>query len=389
MIRVAWNLLWLRPGVVGGSEEYATRQLDALATLGSGDVDVSAFVLAPFLDAHPALASRVRCVAVGLDGRSKPRRVLAETTWLARRSRTSFDVVHHVGGRIPLVAPGTRVLTVHDLQPLEQPENFSPVKRAFLGRAIPRSVGRAAAIVTPSEHVRGKVIERFALDPARVFAIAAPVRAIDRTAVAHGAGALDVPADLRPLLDGTHPYVLYPAFTYPHKNHLVLLDAFARVRRTHADARLVLTLGAGGHEAMVQERLARPDLAGAVVRPGRVTRPLLDALLLHAAALAFPSRYEGFGLPVVEALTAGCPVLASDLPVLREVLDGAGVLLDPDDPVAWAAAIGAALDARADGGTDGRVDGGTDAARERAVARYSPESTVRALVGAYRAAVGW
>lgn len=378
---VAWNLLWLRPGVVGGSEEYATRQLRALAERARDDVDVTAFVLAPFIDAYPDLARDVRCVVARTDGRNKPWRVAVETTWLAARTRRGFDVIHHLGGRIPQIAPGRRVLTIHDIQPLEQPENFSPVKRRFLARALPRSAARAAHVVTPSEDVRTKTIERFGLESARVHAIAAPVTVPDDRR--HEPLPASMSADLRALLEDRTPFFLYPAITYPHKNHLVLLEAFARVRASHPTVRLVLSGGAGGSDAAVAARAARPDLAGSVLRPGRVERPVLDALLHGAIALTFPSRYEGFGLPVVEALAARCPVIAADATALREVVGSAGVLVDPDDVTAWASALDGAL-STVDYRTS-RAEAGLLVAR-----RYSDETIAASLVAVYReAASGW
>jgi glycosyltransferase involved in cell wall biosynthesis len=381
---VAWNLLWLRPGVVGGSEEYATRQLRALADHARDQVRVTAFVLAPFVDAYPDLAQDVRCVVARLDGRNKPLRVAAETTWLAARTRRGFDAVHHLGGRIPQVAPGRRVLTIHDIQPLEQPENFSPVKRRFLARALPRSVARASQVITPSEHVRARVIDRFGLDPAHVHAVAAPVMVREHESD-EGAGSVPsaMPAEIRSLLRDDTPFFVYPAITYAHKNHGVLLDAFARVRAAHPQVRLVLSGGPGGADAAVSARVAQPDLAGAVLRPGRVDRVVLDALLAHAVALTFPSRYEGFGLPVVEALAARCPVIAADATALGEVVGSAGVLVEPDDVGAWASALDAAL--TVPGYRAAHADAGVLVAR-----RYSATTVAASLVEVYRqAASGW
>src|SRR5690606_16446465 len=132
------------------------------------------------------------------------------------------------------------------------------------------------------------------------------------------------------------PYVVHPAITYPHKNHLVLLEAVSRVPGLHA----VLTGGPAGNEEAVTRRAAAPDLAGRVHRLGRVPRADLDALLAGAVALAFPSRYEGFGVPVLEAMALGCPVAAADATALPEVVGDAGLLVGPDDVAGWAEALG-------------------------------------------------
>lgn len=383
MMRVAWNLLWLRPGVVGGSEEYATRQLLALAQYAPGEVRITAFVLAPFMSTYPDIVDAVQCVPVRIDGRNKPRRVATEATWLAGRTRSGFDAVHHLGGRVPIVGPGRRVLTIHDLQPLERPANFSPVKRRFLARAIPRSARRAHAIITPSEHVRAQVIERFALDPALVHAVAAPVTVPEPNRATDALDRSEVSPELRSLLRGDTPFFLYPAITYPHKNHRVLLEAFALVRRAHPDVRLVLSGGTADAGDAVAARAARPDLAESVLRTGRVERHVLDALVGRAVALTFPSRFEGFGLPVLEALAARCPVIASDIAALREVVGDAGVLVDPDDITGWAGALTAALTEPAY--RTARADAGVGVAL-----RYSPEVTAASLVGVYRGVVsGW
>lgn len=385
-MRVAWNLLWLRPGVVGGTEEYATRQLGALLAHGADRVDLTVFVLPTFLDAHPDLARGVRCVAAPVDGADRVRRVLCENTWLAARTRRGFDVVHHVGGRIPTVAPGPRVVTLHDLQPLEHPERFSPVKRHFLARAIPRSMRRARVVLTPSEHVRRSVLARFSLDPATVRACPAPLLpglVRSGTVPDVDGAAIDVaPPELGELLRGERPFVLYPAITYAHKNHAVLLDAFAQARRAVPEARLVLSGGAGDADDAVTRRCAAHDLAGSVLRPGRVPRVVLDALLAACAVLAFPSRFEGFGLPVAEALAAGAPVIAADIDALREVISGGGALVGPDDRTGWAGALVDALRAPRD----------PAARRDRAAKvaeRYSPSRTVDVLLAAYGDAAGW
>jgi alpha-1,3-rhamnosyl/mannosyltransferase len=175
--------------------------------------------------------------------------------------------------------------------------------------------------------------------------------------------------------------LLYPAITYPHKNHLVLLEAFADLRRELPDARLVLPGGPGPLESQVRTRMARHDLAGHVERPGRVPRRRLEALYADATAVVVPSRYEGFGLPALEAMVRGVPVVVAAAGALPEVVgEGAGcpAPVAPDDVTAWSAAMQAVVGL---GASDRRKV--VEAGVERA-GRFSPSGTADGLVAAWR-----
>jgi glycosyltransferase involved in cell wall biosynthesis len=371
---VGVNLLWLVPGVVGGSEDYIARLLHALARRAPDDLELVLFALRPFPAAHPELAEHFRTVVAPLDGSNKALRVAAESTWLAPQvRRAKVDVVHHAGGRVPSVSPAPSLVTIHDLQPLELPANFSTVKRRFLHRALPRSAARAAMVATPSEFVRRRVVELLRVAPERTTVVAAPVR--DRSSVTL---TRDTPA-VAAVLDGDEPFFVYPAITYPHKNHATLLRAFARLRDERPDVRLVLTGGEGSEEPAVGALVSALGIGHSVVRTGRVPRGDLDSLLAGAAALVFPSRYEGFGLPVLEAMAAGCPVIAADATALPEVVDGVGALVDPDDVDGWTRAMATALCA---------PRGANAAAEQVRAERFTPERSVDALVSAYRRARG-
>lgn len=337
---VGVNLLWLVPGVVGGSEEYATRLLDAVGRVDRPDVRIVLFVLEQFPDAHPALAAQFETAVAPSDGANKPRRVLLESTWLPSVAALhGVALMHHVGGRVPLRTACPSIVTIHDLQPLELPENFSFVKRHFLHRALPRSASRSRLVITPSRYVQQRVVERLHVPEAQTAVVPAPVR--ERSAVL---GTRSTPA-VDALLAGGDPFFVYPAITYAHKNHATLVDAFARVVAERPEVRLVLTGGEGPEEPVVRSRIAELGIADAVLRTGRIPRGDLDSLIAAATALVFPSRYEGFGVPVLEAMAAGCPVIAADATALPEVVGGAGVLVAPEDVAGWANAMGAQLDA--------------------------------------------
>ncbi|HMJ77776.1 MAG TPA: glycosyltransferase family 1 protein [Iamia sp.] len=340
-IRVGVNLLWLVPGVVGGSEEYVTRLLRALADLDPPDLEVQLFGLDELAVAHPDLAKRFPLRTIALRGRLKALRVAAETTWLAAQVRRArLDVVWHPGGVVPPLTGGAAaVLTIHDLRPLDLPEGFSRTKVAYLRTVLPRSVRRAAVVTAPSQQVVAEIEDRFGVPADRL------------RAVPHGIGA-DLfdpvpPAEVdrvRAVYDLAGRWLLYPVITYPHKDHVTLVRAFARLAPTHPDVDLVLTGGEGPAEPEVARAIAASGVADRIRRTGRVPRADLDALLDGAVAVAFPSRYEGFGNGALEALAKGTPVVAADATSLPEVVGDGGLLVPPGDIGAWADALARVLD---------------------------------------------
>lgn len=328
---LAVNLLWCVPGAVGGSEEYLARQLIGLGEAAPDLADhLRIYALPGWSDAHPDLAARYRITTAPVDGRSRARRVLAESTWLASRTR-GCRLVHHGGGTIPPRSPSARLLTIHDLQYLDHPRYFTAVKRIYLTVAVPRSVRKAAVIVVPSAFVRDTVVDAFGVTSERVVIV--------RHGVDVDGSRSTTPADtLRPRYAlGQAPIVVYPAITHPHKNHRFLIDLMAGPWRER-DVTLVLLGGVGAAEADVRAAIARAGLGERVVKPGRVSAADRDGLLAMAEALVFPSEYEGFGVPVLEAMAIGTPVVASDRAALPEVVGQAGLVL-PLRLDAWADAL--------------------------------------------------
>src|SRR6056297_653617 len=170
-IDVAVNLLWCRPGAVGGSEEYLVRQLLGLAAAAPGSpgsrIAATVYCSPTFVDSHRELGDHFEMVAAPFDTDRRPLRVLGEHTWLAHHTRGAH-VVHHGGGTTPMVGTRPIVLTVHDLQYRTHPEYLTALKRRYLERTIPRSVGRAAVVAVPTQYVRSTVVEAYGTDPDRV-----------------------------------------------------------------------------------------------------------------------------------------------------------------------------------------------------------------------------
>ncbi|WP_419928339.1 glycosyltransferase family 4 protein [Candidatus Poriferisocius sp.] len=327
-VSVGVNLLWLRPGQVGGSEDYAVRLLSAIPP--DDPVRLTLFAPRGFARAHRGLAERHEVVTPRV-GRLRPLRVLAENTWLAAQCRRrNLDLVHHFGGTVPFVGVKPAVVTVHDLQPLDHPKRFGLVKRLYLRVMLPWSVRRAETIVTVSEFCRSRLVERLKVDPQRVAVVPAPVDTSSADS--------DMPlAAAAP--DLASPFVLYPALSYPHKNHEVLLRALARLAADGVDVALVASGGPGPLDSKLDHLADKLGVGGRWHRLGRIPRAVLDGLYRQAVALVFPSKYEGYGLPVVEAMARGCPVVAADAGALPEVVGSGGRLVDADDAELWAEAI--------------------------------------------------
>jgi len=339
-LRVGANLLWLVPGVVGGSEEYTVRVLESLARLAPDRVAVTLFVNRALVAAHPDLVAAFPSVVAPLTsmphvaGLSKGLRVATEATWLARQARAEhLDLLHHMGGTMPVLRGTPGLVTIHDLQPFAFPDHFSVVKRAYLQATVPTSVRRAVAVVVLTEWTKADVVERIGIDPDRVLLVPPGIDPL-------------MPVDPEVALEARYrygiadaPFFLYPAISYAHKNHLSLVRAFARVTASDDQAKLVLTGGPADAEQALQSEIWRLGLTDRVVRTGRIPRRDLDALFSEALALTFPSHYEGFGIPTLEAMSRGVPVIASTAGALPEVVGDAGVLLDPDDTEAWGDAM--------------------------------------------------
>lgn len=331
-ISVGVNLLWLRPGRVGGSEDYAVRLLTAIPP--DAPVRLTLFAQPGFAEAHPQLAERHEVVASAM-GKWRPLRVFSENTRLADQCRRRrLDLIHHFGGTVPLAGARPSIVTVHDLQPLDHPERFGLVKRSYLRVMLPWSVRRAEAVVTVSDFCRGRLVERLGVDPQRITVLPAPVDS--PSIVSEMPLAAAVPALSR-------PFVLYPAITYPHKNHAVLLEAVARLANGGLDVDVVVTGGPGPLDAKLDNLADKLGVGERWHRLGRVPSAVLDGLFRQALALVFPSRYEGYGLPVAEAMARGCPVVAADAGGLPEVVGSGGHLIDPDDEAIWADSIGTLL----------------------------------------------
>jgi len=276
----------------------------------------------------PGIGARRGTLPAGLGLRLWPHVPAPRFEWFAG----SADVVHGTGFLVPPTGAAA-VVTVHDLTALRYPETVDATSARYPA-VVRAAIRRGAFVHTPSRSVAREVVEDLGADPDRVMA------------VAHGAppaGKGDAAAGRA--LAGGSSYVLALGTVEPRKGLPDLVRAFGLLADDDPELRLVLAGPEGwGTEAVEAATVALADGARRRVRRlGWVTASARDDLLAGAAVLAYPSRYEGFGLPPLEAMAAGVPVVASDAGALPEVIGAAAPLVPVGDPAALAAALAGVL----------------------------------------------
>jgi glycosyltransferase involved in cell wall biosynthesis len=234
--------------------------------------------------------------------------------------RCGLDVLFNPGFTAPLLCGCPSVTTFHDLQHKRHPEYFRWFDLPFWNLLLWAAVKRSRRLIAVSEATRADLVRFYGLSPQRI------------TVVPHGVN----PEFFA--LDRSHaePFLLCVSTLHPHKNLERLIRAYARSRREH---KLVLAGMRGFHTAAIEKVIADLDLRNAVKITGWLPRQELLQLYARASAFVYPSLFEGFGMPVLEALAAGIPVACSEIPPLREVAADAALYFDPLDELAMSNAL--------------------------------------------------
>jgi len=239
-------------------------------------------------------------------------------------ARDGVDVLVNTVPEGPLASSVAQVTVVHDVIPLDFPEHY-PRQQLYFRRLVPAVLRRARVVVAVSEATRRRLIAAYGLPPARV-----------RT-VLNGFDAAQFSPDGPAFPDGGLPYVLFVGNLLPHKNLPRLVEAFAQITAS-TPVRLVVV--GGGRPRAVAALRALADRVGAAVELRAFVAPSeVPPLLRGARALVLPSLAEGFGLPAVEAMACGTPVIAGNVSSLPEVIGDAGLLVDPHDVAGLADAV--------------------------------------------------
>jgi glycosyltransferase involved in cell wall biosynthesis len=279
-------------------------------------------------DLPPGVGAVHRPVPARLLHRAWSHSDLPPASWVLGRS----DVVHGTNFVLPPTGRSRGVVTVHDLSFLRFPEL---VDRASLDyrTLVPSAVSRAAVVLTPTRAVADELLQAYRIAPDRV-----------RVTPLGVAGSWFTAPELDPVAGYPAEYLLAAGTLEPRKGLDVLLQAYRVLVAQQPSTPPLVLVGPTGWGPALDRSGLNPDQ---LLLPGYVDVGTLQALIAHALALVMPSRYEGFGLPVLEALAAGTPVVASRLPAVAEVTDGAGPqvrLVPPTDHAALTAALAARLD---------------------------------------------
>jgi glycosyltransferase involved in cell wall biosynthesis len=236
------------------------------------------------------------------------------------------DLFHSPDFALPPLLRAVGLVTVHDLSYMHYPEHAQPGLMRYLGKAVPRSVRRARLVLADSGSTRDDIISFLGTKPDRIRVVYAGVGREFHPVTEPG-----VLARVRGQYGLEWPFVLNVGTLEPRKNHLRLLEAFSLLTEAHADLHLMLVGGKGWLYDDVHAAVDRLGLRDRVVFPGFVRDEDLPSLYTMAAAFAYPSLYEGFGLPVLEALACGTPTVCSDSSSLPEVAGDAALLVHPND----------------------------------------------------------
>lgn len=271
----------------------------------------------------------------------KPWRLRVALAHLLRRPQDAHfpgvDLFHATDHLLPFLARIPSVFTLYDLTYLTT-DTHTTLNRLFLRLMMPRFLRQAAAVITISESTRRDMLRYYAVDPAKCYVTHGGVDARFRPAVEAEVEAVRRKYGL------PEQFILAVGTIEPRKNYTTLLAVYHALRDRDPRLRLVIVGKQGWRSETFFRQLSDLGLQDQVLLPGYVADADLPALYTAATVFAFPSLYEGFGLPILEAMACGAPVVSSNTSALPEVVGEAGLLVPPRDAGALASALAAVLD---------------------------------------------
>jgi glycosyltransferase involved in cell wall biosynthesis len=371
-LHVGLNLVYLVPGETGGMEVYARELIPRLAAIDG--LEITAFVNREAADGEHGPWHDVAHATVPVNARNRVEWVRGEQQYLpGMAARAGCDIVHSLASTAPLRGPFVRVTTIHDLNYKMVPDAHFGLLRLGMGVLVPAAARRSRRIVVDAQST--------AFDVERHLKVAR--EKIDVVPLGVGQEPAAAPTDeseLRAKLElGDRPILLTVSAKRPHKNLLRLLEAHARIDPSERPM-LVLPGYSTPHEQELVARAAALGSSEHVRFPNWIDQADLEGLYAAATAFIFPSLYEGFGFPVLEAMRRGVPVACSDRSTLPEVAGDAALLFDPEDDAAIHTALVRLL-------TEDRLRQRLSAAGPDQAARFNWDATAAATAAVYERAL--
>jgi len=333
-VHVGLNLIFLVPDETGGMEVAARELIPALLAEAPPGMRFTAFInREATLSGGGPLGELMAATTVPVSARNRVQWVLGEQALLPLlAARAGVDLVHSLASTAPLWGRFRRVVTIHDLIYARFPEAHAGIRDKGMKLLVPGAARRSDRVITDSQSTRDDLVSLMGLPAERIDVVPLGLGAVRRE--------LPLPeGEVRARFGlGERRVVLSLSAKRPHKNLRALIGALARLP---AEGRPVLVLPGypTAHETELRELVSALDLDGDVRFPAWVSAAELEGLWALTQAFVYPSLYEGFGLPVLEAMARGVPVACSNASSLPEVAGDAALLFDPYDQAAIAAAI--------------------------------------------------
>jgi glycosyltransferase involved in cell wall biosynthesis len=333
-VHVGLNLVFLVPGETGGMEVAARELIPALLDVAPPETRFTAFINHEAADAGDGpWGELLPSITVPVHARERVQWVLGEQLLLPRlATRAGVDLVHSLASTAPLRGRFKRVATIHDLIYARFPEAHAGLRDRGMRVLVPGAARRSDRVIADSQSTRDDLVSMLGVDRGRIDVVPLGLGAVRR---AQPLSERDTRASFQL---GERRVVLSLSAKRPHKNLRALIDALAEIDPSQRPV-LVLPGYPTEHERELRERAAARGLDADVRFPAWVSAEQLEGLWQLASAFVFPSLYEGFGLPVLEAMARGVPVACSNASSLPEVAGDAALLFDPSDTLAISRAI--------------------------------------------------
>jgi glycosyltransferase involved in cell wall biosynthesis len=331
---IGLNLIFLVPGETGGMEVYARELIPALIAVAPPGMRFTAFINREAAEAGGGpWGELLPAVTVPVRARSRVQWVLGEQMLLpGLAARGGVELMHSLANTAPLRGRFHRVVTIHDVIYLRFPEAHSGIRERGLRVLVPSAVRRSDRVIADSQSTRQDLIQLLGVRSDIIDVVPLGLGSVRRE--------LPLPeAEVRARFDlGNRRVVLTLSAKRPHKNLAALIGAISRIP---AEQRPIIVMPGypTWHEQELRERAASAGVAGDVRFLGWVSGRETEGLWAISEAFVFPSLYEGFGLPVLEAMARGVPVACSNASSLPEVAGEAALLFDPNDEVQIASSL--------------------------------------------------